>query len=145
MQHRIRRLWLTNIFAARTMNSMFFPRRTIILCTIACIACAGSVSAGSPDESTPPGEPRTASAVSFSADLALRFFQTFISPIDNRRCIFSPTCSVYARDAIAKYGFIKAYPLITARLIRCNPGAYYSRLYPDSVPGKGGPCYDPVP
>lgn len=90
-------------------------------------------------------QPRTVSAASFTADLALRFFQTFISPIDDRRCIFSPTCSVYARQAIAKYGFIKAYPLIAARLIRCNPSAYHSRVYEDAEPGKGGPCHDPVP
>jgi hypothetical protein len=85
------------------------------------------------------------SAVSFTADTAMKFFQVFISPIDNRRCIFSPTCSVYARRAIAKYGFIKAYPLIAARLIRCNPSAWLSQVYEEAEEGRGGPCYDPVP
>ena len=112
--------------------------------TTACLIIALSIHCACAD-SAREEEPRSVSAVSFSADLALRFFQTFISPVDNRRCIFSPTCSVYAREAIAKYGFIKAYPLIAARLIRCNPDAYHSRLYPDAGRGKGGPCHDPVP
>ena len=84
------------------------------------------------------------SVFSITSDWAITFFQKFISPIDNRRCIFSPTCSVYARQTVKKYGVIKAYPLITARLIRCNGSAYHSRQYDMAEEGKGGPCYDPV-
>ena len=113
----------------------------IIITTAVCLSVLLSAAAAAENE----GEPRAVSPVSFTADLALRFFQTFISPIDDRRCIFSPTCSVYARQAIAKYGFIRAYPLIAARLIRCNPSAYRSRVYEYADPGKGGPCHDPVP
>ena len=74
------------------------------------------------------------------------FYSTFASPVDNKECIFSPTCSRYAREAIAKYGFIRAYPLITARLLRCNPSAYNKGYYP---PAKRNDdvwkAYDPIP
>lgn len=113
----------------------------IIIMTAVCLSVLFSAASYAQSEE----EPRQVSPVAFTADLAVRFFQIFISPIDDRRCIFSPTCSVYARQAIAKYGFIRAYPLIAARLIRCNPSAYHSRVYDDAAPGKGGPCYDPVP
>ena len=83
--------------------------------------------------------------LSVTSDWALILFQIFISPIDNRQCIFSPTCSVYARQVIKKYGFVAAYPLITARLIRCNESAYFSIKYEMAEEGKGGFCYDPLP
>ena len=54
----------------------------------------------------------------------IRFYRKFLSPLKvTTHCIYTPTCSQYAIEAIEKYGF--------RRLIRCNPFA------------KGG--YDPVP
>ncbi len=47
------------------------------------------------------------------------------------RCRFTPTCSEYGREAIARYGFPKGFALATGRVLRCNPW------------GKGGD--DPVP
>lgn len=81
------------------------------------------------------------SASSAAFQLYIRLFQIFISPVDGRQCIFRPTCSQYARDAIKKYGFIKAYPLIMARLIRCNPTAYTHNTYERN---EEGIPYDPV-
>ena len=47
------------------------------------------------------------------------------------RCIFEPTCSVYALDALEKYGAFKGSYLTIWRILRCNPF------------NKGR--YDPVP
>lgn len=46
-------------------------------------------------------------------------------------CRFTPTCSAYAHEAIAKYGFCKGGWLAVKRICRCRPGC------------PGG--YDPVP
>jgi putative membrane protein insertion efficiency factor len=62
----------------------------------------------------------------------IRFYQLTISralPADT--CRFTPTCSHYGYQAIAKYGVIKGGALAVWRLLRCQP---FSR---------GG--YDPVP
>ncbi len=56
-------------------------------------------------------------------------FQTLT--LSKNVCGYHPTCSVYAYQAIEKYGAIKGTWLAVNRLIRCNPWS------------KGG--YDPVP
>lgn len=62
----------------------------------------------------------------------IKIYRRFISPIKVRpTCIYIPTCSEYAAEAISKYGSIKGSYLTTKRLLRCHPFA------------KGG--YDPVP
>jgi putative membrane protein insertion efficiency factor len=45
-------------------------------------------------------------------------------------CKYTPSCSVYAKEAITKYGTIKGTSLAIKRIIRCNPSS------------RGG--YDPV-
>jgi putative membrane protein insertion efficiency factor len=47
------------------------------------------------------------------------------------RCLYRPTCSAYAREAIRRYGFPRGAWLAAGRVLRCNPFA------------KGGD--DPVP
>ena len=63
----------------------------------------------------------------------IRFYQKAISPniILKPKCIYIPTCSTYAIEAIQKYGVIKGGAMAFWRILRCNPFA------------KGG--YDPVP
>ena len=61
----------------------------------------------------------------------LRLYKRFISPLLPPACRFQPTCSVYAMQAIEKYGLIKGGWLAVKRLCRCHP------FHP------GG--YDPVP
>lgn len=62
----------------------------------------------------------------------IRFYQKFISPMKGRRtCLFIPSCSTYAIQAIKKYGAFKGGFMAFKRILRCNPF------------GKGG--YDPVP
>ena len=62
----------------------------------------------------------------------IRFYQRCISPAFSARCRFSPTCSQYAYEAVAKYGAWKGGRLALRRLIRCNP--FYKRDYFDPVP-----------
>lgn len=62
----------------------------------------------------------------------IRFYQKFLSPLKiYSHCIYTPTCSQYAIQAIEKYGPLKGTFLAVKRILRCNPFA------------KGG--YDPVP
>lgn len=62
----------------------------------------------------------------------IRFYQKYLSALKGySTCIYRPTCSQYAIEAIGKYGALKGGMLTAWRILRCNP---FSR---------GG--YDPVP
>ena len=61
----------------------------------------------------------------------IKVYQICISPFFPPSCRFTPSCSIYAREAILKYGPWKGVFLAFKRIIRCNPYC------------KGG--YDPVP
>ncbi|WP_423767113.1 membrane protein insertion efficiency factor YidD [Enorma phocaeensis] len=63
--------------------------------------------------------------------MPIRFYQRFISPLLPASCIYRPTCSQYAVQAIERYGVIRGFLLALRRIMRCNP------LH------SGG--YDPVP
>ncbi len=63
--------------------------------------------------------------------LLIRFYQKFISPLKRPSCIYTPTCSAYALEAVKRFGFVKGGYLSLRRILRCHPFA------------KGG--YDPVP
>jgi putative membrane protein insertion efficiency factor len=68
--------------------------------------------------------PATAGATSLAARVAsavLRFYKTAISPLLPRACRYEPTCSVYAREAIERYGFARGAVLALRRLARCHP------------------------
>jgi len=51
----------------------------------------------------------------------LKFYKLAISPILPPSCRFSPTCSQYASEAIARYGAMRGSVLALRRLLRCNP------------------------
>lgn len=57
----------------------------------------------------------------------IKIYQKTLSPDHglffwgNNRCRFYPTCSVYAQDAINKFGIIKGTYLAIHRVTRCNP------------------------
>jgi uncharacterized protein len=55
-----------------------------------------------------------------------------ISPILPQSCIFSPTCSEYALQALGRYNVFKACFLIVKRLLKCH--ALYRGNYHDPVP-----------
>ncbi|MCI8627333.1 MAG: membrane protein insertion efficiency factor YidD [Lachnospiraceae bacterium] len=62
----------------------------------------------------------------------IRIYRKYISPLKGRpTCIYYPTCSLYAIQALEKYGLLKGSYLAVKRILRCHPFA------------KGG--YDPVP
>ena len=61
----------------------------------------------------------------------IRFYQRCISPLLPAACIYRPTCSQYAIQAIERHGAVKGLLLAARRILRCNP--FHS----------GG--YDPVP
>jgi len=54
-------------------------------------------------------------------------YQRVVSPWLPRSCRFAPTCSEYARVAIAEHGLARGGWLAARRLVRCqpfNPGGY---------------------
>ncbi|MFT4144860.1 MAG: membrane protein insertion efficiency factor YidD [Mobilitalea sp.] len=62
----------------------------------------------------------------------IKLYQKYISPLKRTpSCIYTPTCSLYAIEALEKYGVIKGTYLAVRRILRCHPFH------------KGG--YDPVP
>lgn len=63
--------------------------------------------------------------------LLVRIYQICISPLLPKSCIYTPTCSQYAIEALEKYGAIKGSWLAIKRILRCHPWH------------EGG--YDPVP
>ena len=53
-------------------------------------------------------------------------------------CIYIPTCSEYALEAIEKYGAFKGGPLTVWRILRCNPKVDMIRcLKPIGRPNTG--------
>lgn len=62
---------------------------------------------------------------------AIRAYQLLISPVLPPSCRFTPTCSAYALEAVARHGAVRGSWLATRRICRCHPW------------NDGG--YDPVP
>jgi putative membrane protein insertion efficiency factor len=61
----------------------------------------------------------------------IRGYRLFISPLFPPSCRFQPTCSLYAIQAIERFGVLRGSWLATRRILCCHP------FHP------GG--YDPVP
>lgn len=62
----------------------------------------------------------------------VKLYKKYLSPLKGHAsCIYTPTCSAYAIEALEKHGAIKGGFLTIWRILRCNPFS------------KGG--YDPVP
>lgn len=49
------------------------------------------------------------------------FYQKYLSPFKKPSCVFYPTCSEYAKEAIKKYGILKGIRLGFLRILRCHP------------------------
>lgn len=62
--------------------------------------------------------------------LIIKFYRKHISSLKRPCCIFYPTCSEYALEAISRYGALKGGFLAIKRILKCHPF------------NKGG--YDPV-
>ncbi len=61
----------------------------------------------------------------------VRLYRYALSPFLAQRCIYYPSCSSYALEALETHGWWRGSGLVLRRLLRCHPFA------------KGG--YDPVP
>ena len=62
----------------------------------------------------------------------VHLYRLFISPLLPQTCIFSPSCSEYALQALKKYNTPKAIWLITKRLLKCH--ALFKGNTDDPVP-----------
>ena len=51
---------------------------------------------------------------------AIRFYQRRISPLFGARCIYVPTCSEYAFQAISRHGLARGVWLSLRRILRCG-------------------------
>jgi putative membrane protein insertion efficiency factor len=51
----------------------------------------------------------------------LGIYKAMVSPFLPPACRFEPTCSVYARDAVEKYGVIRGSWMAFKRILRCQP------------------------
>ena len=85
------------------------------------------------DLGDPPGDP---------AGQALDFYQRYLSSLRHARCRFHPSCSEYARRAIAAHGLFDGVARAADRLMRCNAsaGRFYARA-PNGLlddPARGG-------
>ncbi len=65
------------------------------------------------------------------AVLLIRFYKLAISPYWPGECLYEPTCSAYAHEAIDKHGLVRGIRMSAQRIGRCHPAH------------EGG--YDPVP
>ncbi|HET6566294.1 MAG TPA: membrane protein insertion efficiency factor YidD [Xanthomonadales bacterium] len=61
----------------------------------------------------------------------IRIYQLLLSPWLGNNCRFTPSCSLYASEALSRHGALKGSWLALKRLLRCHPFC------------PGG--YDPVP
>ncbi len=52
---------------------------------------------------------------------ALDLYKRFLSPLLPRACRFEPSCSLYARGAILKYGPWRGALRAAGRVLRCHP------------------------
>jgi len=77
-------------------------------------------------------EPLAGASLPARALIALvRLYQIVLGPLIGGQCRFSPTCSHYAIEALARCGAWRGSWLTLGRLIRCHPW--------------GGSGHDPVP
>ncbi len=65
----------------------------------------------------------------------IRFYRRLVSPLLPPSCRFTPSCSVYALEAISEHGALKGLGLTLRRLARCHPLTWLG--------GSSG--FDPVP
>ena len=61
----------------------------------------------------------------------IKLYQITLSPLIGNGCIYRPSCSVYAIEAIREFGAVKGGWLAAKRVFRC-------------VPWKAG-GFDPIP
>lgn len=53
--------------------------------------------------------------------LLIQIYRYTLSPVLGNQCIYQPTCSHYAEDALKKYGAFRGSIMAVKRLLRCHP------------------------
>lgn len=61
----------------------------------------------------------------------IRCYQRYFSPLLGPHCRFYPTCSAYADEALARFGYPRGLLLACGRICRCHP---WGACGPDPVP-----------
>ncbi len=67
---------------------------------------------------------RFRSFVRHAAVLPIELYRRILSPLLPRSCIYTPSCSSYAREAILRHGILPGVLLALARLGRCVGSLY---------------------
>lgn len=61
-------------------------------------------------------------------------YQKYISPMFPSCCRFHPTCSLYGRQAIERFGAFSGGWLFLKRIVKCHPFTGQSTIIVDPVP-----------
>ena len=61
----------------------------------------------------------------FAALALIRFYRICLSPLLPSFCRYYPTCSVYASEAVERYGAWHGTRMALGRVLRCRPGGGY--------------------
>ncbi|MDY0814895.1 membrane protein insertion efficiency factor YidD [Kitasatospora purpeofusca] len=67
---------------------------------------------------------------------AVRHYRTEISPQRPACCLYTPSCSTYAVQALHRHGAVRGARLTAGRLLRCRPAAARRRNGVDPVPER---------
>jgi putative membrane protein insertion efficiency factor len=68
-----------------------------------------------------PAFARAAQVPSIVVRLALSTYHALASPLLGPCCRFAPSCSVYAAEAVRRYGVIRGGWMSILRVLRCHP------------------------
>jgi putative membrane protein insertion efficiency factor len=103
-----------------TVDSSVLPR---VRRSFAPLLLAALVGIAAGDGLKPPSD----QALARLAIAAIDEYREILSPAIARsglaRCLYTPTCSAYGREAIRRYGFPRGGWLTASRILRCNPWA----------------------
>ena len=69
---------------------------------------------------------------------AVQGYRLLLSPWLGSACRFTPSCSVYALEALERHGALAGGWLTTRRLLRCHPGCAGGH---DPVPAQPPACF----
>jgi putative membrane protein insertion efficiency factor len=86
---------------------------------------------------------RRASVAQRLARLMVAAYRLTLSPLVGSNCRHLPTCSQYADEAFARYGFWAGGWMTLARLLRCQPFGTSGLDFVPTVPPPGARWYLP--
>ena len=75
--------------------------------------------------------------------LPVRFYRRVLSPMKRApSCIYLPTCSEYAMEAVQTKGIVVGGAMAVGRILRCNP-LFHGGYHPVSHTHVGHVCEEP--